>query len=331
MAIMANKICQRMVMEIESLYYFTELAKDLHYRKTAERLFISHQTLSNHIKRLEEFYGVPLFTRTPHLSLTYAGEKLLDYAQTTVVKNALLKSLFSDIKGEEKGAISFGASRLRLSGCIPEILPKFLERFPYVETRLIAQNSDDLIKLLQENKLDFIMATSSVNDTQLEETTLINDQVFLCVSDGLLEKNVPVSINTNGLVVNEHNLSLFADLPFFFLNTTLGQQVHSLFQKIGIMPKIISTIDYTQLVIDLCFKGVAASFVPRAAIADSKMPIPADVHLFPVYNGDRPIFQSLNLISRKDKYYPSYAIYLMRLIENHYKRIDSFSDMLPQN
>ena len=39
-------------MELVSLYYFTELAKDLHMTRTAERLYVSQQTLSNHIARL---------------------------------------------------------------------------------------------------------------------------------------------------------------------------------------------------------------------------------------------------------------------------------------
>ena len=54
-------------MDTLSLYYFSELAKDLHITRTANRLFISQQTLSNHIMRLEEYYGVKLLNRKPSL------------------------------------------------------------------------------------------------------------------------------------------------------------------------------------------------------------------------------------------------------------------------
>ena len=47
-------------MNITSLYYFQELAKNLHMTNTADKLYISQQTLSNHIKRLEEYYGTKL-------------------------------------------------------------------------------------------------------------------------------------------------------------------------------------------------------------------------------------------------------------------------------
>lgn len=60
-------------MNLQSLYYFSELAKTLHMTQTAERSFISQQNLSNHIQRLENYYGVKLFERKPRLQLTYAG------------------------------------------------------------------------------------------------------------------------------------------------------------------------------------------------------------------------------------------------------------------
>ena len=47
-------------MNLISYYYFIEIAKDLHITRTAERLFISQQNLSNHLARLESHYGIEL-------------------------------------------------------------------------------------------------------------------------------------------------------------------------------------------------------------------------------------------------------------------------------
>ena len=55
-------------MDLISLHYFQELSKDLNMTKTAERLYISQQTLSNHIQRLEQYYNAPLFYRKPYRS-----------------------------------------------------------------------------------------------------------------------------------------------------------------------------------------------------------------------------------------------------------------------
>lgn len=67
-------------MNFTSLYYFKELTQDLNMTQTARRLYISQQTLSNHILRLEEYYKIPLFTRRHGLKLTPAGQQLLNFA-----------------------------------------------------------------------------------------------------------------------------------------------------------------------------------------------------------------------------------------------------------
>lgn len=90
-------------MDITSLYYFSELAKDLHMTRTANRLFISQQTLSNHILRLEEYYGTQLFYRKPSLSLTNAGEFVLAFANIVIKEETNLKDILGDIEQQERG------------------------------------------------------------------------------------------------------------------------------------------------------------------------------------------------------------------------------------
>ena len=63
-------------MNLLTLYYFVELARELHVTNTAQKLYISQQNLSQHIQRLEQYYGVSLFHRKPKLALTYEGEQL---------------------------------------------------------------------------------------------------------------------------------------------------------------------------------------------------------------------------------------------------------------
>ena len=123
-------------MDLISLYYFSELAKDLHMTRTASRLFISQQTLSNHIQRLEDYYGTRLLHRKPALSLTTAGEFVLGFANTVNKEQVNLKDILFDIAQQERGVLRFGASALRLNLCLPAILPRFSARYPNVELRI---------------------------------------------------------------------------------------------------------------------------------------------------------------------------------------------------
>ena len=150
-------------MDTLSLYYFSELAKDLHITRTANRLFISQQTLSNHIMRLEEYYGVKLLNRKPSLSLTYAGEYVLSFAETMNRENANLMDILADIQKQKRGLILFGASTLRMSASLPDILPEFSSRYPNVEIRITDMNSKRLEQLILSGDLDLAIVISGAN------------------------------------------------------------------------------------------------------------------------------------------------------------------------
>ena len=56
-----------------NLEYFLVAAEELNFTRAAKKLFISQQSLSNHISNLEKEFDVVLFNRTSPLTLTYAG------------------------------------------------------------------------------------------------------------------------------------------------------------------------------------------------------------------------------------------------------------------
>ena len=59
-----------------NLEYFLAAAEELNITRAAKRLYISQQSLSNHISNLEKEFDVQLFNRTTPLTLTYAGRAL---------------------------------------------------------------------------------------------------------------------------------------------------------------------------------------------------------------------------------------------------------------
>ena len=116
-------------MDLLSLRYFVEVAKDLHITRTANRLYISQQSLSNHIQRLEKHYGVQLLKRKPTLQLTLAGEELLRFAEAMIQENANLTDRLFDIQQGERALLRFGASTGRLNVCLP-IISKLRQIIP---------------------------------------------------------------------------------------------------------------------------------------------------------------------------------------------------------
>ena len=177
-------------MDFTSLYYFIEAAKDLHITMTAKRLFMSQQTLSNCIMRLEKHYGVKLFHRRPRLQLTSAGKEMLRFAEQIYQAETNLKGIFADTVQSDTGEITIGASSPRSNYYLPDVLKKFSSKYPNVTINLIDKTSSELEKLVQKNQVDFaVTVESDISQLKVGVKSTHSDPVYFCVSDKLLHKH----------------------------------------------------------------------------------------------------------------------------------------------
>ena len=59
-----------------SLRYFLVVAEEMSISRAAEKLFVTQQCISSHIKKLEQLYQAELFIRRPTFQLTPEGQAL---------------------------------------------------------------------------------------------------------------------------------------------------------------------------------------------------------------------------------------------------------------
>lgn len=148
-------------MDIISLYYFIEAGKTLNFTKAAQKLFISQQNLSKHIKNLEEYYQVQLFERKPHLKLTDAGKVLMEFAETMFAQERNVKNVLNDISNQRRGTLRIGASAPRSRIFMPEIINLFAAEYPLVQIELINSTSSELEKMAANGEIDFAVGIFS--------------------------------------------------------------------------------------------------------------------------------------------------------------------------
>ena len=93
-----------------NLEYFLAAAEELNFTRAAKRLYISQQSLSNHISNMEKEFDVVLFNRTSPLTLTYAGAGPKGSGQRTFdLKDETYREI-ADIKDFSTGQLSIGVS-----------------------------------------------------------------------------------------------------------------------------------------------------------------------------------------------------------------------------
>ena len=310
-------------MDLISLYYFSELAKDLHMTRTASRLFISQQTLSNHIQRLEQYYGVQLFHRKPALALTTAGEVVLGFADAILKEHTNLRDILSDLEQQERGVLRFGASTLRLNMCLPAVLPAFTARYPNVSLRITDTVTAQLEPLVLNGSLDFAVTLNGEDSPRLVSHQMIDEQVYLCVADSLLrscygEQAGP--LKKKALV--GARVEDFARLPFCVFDNQMGRHVNRCFEEARVVPRAYITTTYTQIATTVCFERLAACFCPQMSLATLRREIPPDINIFPLRYKNQPLTQRLCLIRLKDRYLTHYSKFFLDLLFQYFSEIE---------
>lgn len=301
-------------MHITSLYYFLELTKDLNMTKTAERLYISQQTLSNHIQRLEKYYDSQLLNRKPSLSLTYAGIQVRDFAEIMIKEHENLKGILSDIEDQKRGVLNIGASIARGIQFLPRILPKFLHKYPFVEVRLTNTLSSDSEQMLLEGELDFSIVFPNYSNPSLTTHELLNEQIYLCVPDSLIYRYYgrDEAYYIKARSMDKADIRDFSRLPFCIMRNRLGVQVGLIFEQANIKPDIYFTAETSKQILPVCAMGLAACYCTHMSLVENRLP--GDINIFPLFDGDEPVRQKLAIIRNKQRYLTRYSRYFLEVM-----------------
>ena len=312
-------------MELESLYYFMETARDLHITRTAGRLHISQQTLSNHIARLEAYYGTKLFYRYPTLQLTSAGKEVLNFAQKIHQEELNLKAVLVDTLQSDSGEITMSASSPRFNYYLPNVFEKFSAEFPSVTIDLIDRTSDESELLVQKNQVDFaVTVDTDSRRLKVNVKATYDDPVYFCVSDKLLRKYYGDEMySLREKSVNGANLEDFSRLPFLIVSPLgrLGRKVAQCFNEAGYEPKVYLKAGYTTIMAPVCNAGLAGCFTSHMNMARWHYNMADDVNIFPLNFNGKPVLLKIYVIYSRQRYLNHHCRRFIDLLEEQFKVI----------
>lgn len=201
---------------LKSIEYFLITAEEMNFTRAAERLYISQQALSSHIKRLEDEYHVQLFARKPSLHLTLEGEQMVFYGKQILDSDKKMMAAFSDISTNCRGTLKVGMSRLRSKVFFPDIWKYYHPSHENISIELINGNSAYLDEFLQAGKLDLYLGINIPAAPNQHRIQLAQEVMHCCFSKDLLSRCYPNTWN-NILAEFQRNgavLERISDLPF---------------------------------------------------------------------------------------------------------------------
>ncbi|WP_425628738.1 LysR family transcriptional regulator [Cellulophaga lytica] len=135
--------------------YFLAVAEELHFRKAAERLFISQPGLSRQIKQMEEILETQLFIRNKKkVSLTAAGVYLKDEIEFILNHLELTKRHIKLVSQGKFGELNIGFLGSAMQTVIPDLLLKLKDAFPEINTSLEELSNNAQLNAVLKDGLD---------------------------------------------------------------------------------------------------------------------------------------------------------------------------------
>ncbi len=251
-------------MDIISLRYFVEIANELNFTKAANNLYSSQQCLSQHIRRLEVYYGVKLLERKPKVRLTEAGKLLLEASKSILEIDENLQSSFSYVSNTQKGSIRLGLPSGRAKSILNMALPKLKEKYPNVNLSVFEEHSTKIIEeKVADGTLDIGVGSMHKEKTKtrssLDIIPLCKEKLFLLASDSLLQKYIhDLDVVKYGAYMRElMALPLVMDPQ----RSRIQSIVNEIFVRYGVKPNVVMSSNRGSSIVPLCTRGYCAIFM----------------------------------------------------------------------
>lgn len=244
--------------ELRHLHYFRVLAEELHFRKAAERLFISQPGLTRQIKQMEEIYGTELFERSKRrVGLTEAGKYLKVEVDALFTHLAKVERDIRAIADSDVTELKLGFIGSAVQSVLGQLLVTLKQDYPSIEMDLQElPNGVQLDKLLK-GELDFGFVRIDSLPKGLDSLPVLTEHFSLAVpQDYLIQQD------------NFSSLADFAAEPFILFSKDYSHSyydlVMSIFSDVGVVPKVALRTVNALSIFNLVEQGLGVAIVPSS-------------------------------------------------------------------
>ena len=248
------------------LKYFLLVAEELNITRAAERLYISQQSLSNHISNMEKELDVKLFTRSPKLSLTYAGDLLVQTATQILDLYSQYLTKVGDINRHYMGVLRLGISHTCGLALLPEVLPQFQKEFPMVEFSLYEGNSTHLEDELAHGRVDLIICFQPIMMEDVEVIPLRDEELLLAVPKQFTNEMFGERADEMRVQFSKGaDIAVFQTMPFVLIKR--GNRTRSIidqyFSRYFFKPKLLLETENTITTLAMAEAGIGITICPE--------------------------------------------------------------------
>lgn len=164
------------------LHTFLTLCQTMNYTRAAERLCITQPAVTHQIRALEEHYGCRLFSyQGKTLSLTPKGEQLRELAHSLAYNSQKIEEVLS---APSPVSLRVGATKTIGEFVIAPLVERFLRQNPDAAFSLTVENTQYLLRALEEGQLDFALVEGFFDREKYQSALFRQEEFFgVCAPD----------------------------------------------------------------------------------------------------------------------------------------------------
>lgn len=150
------------------LHVFYTVAKLLSFTKAADTLHMTQPAVTFQVRQLEEYFNTRLFDRTHNrINLTNAGQRVFEFAERIFELYSEMENSVRELIGDVSGVLTLGASTTIAEYMLPALLGDFKRKHPEVNIHLTVSNTDGIVRMVEDNKIDLGVVEAPVSNKNL--------------------------------------------------------------------------------------------------------------------------------------------------------------------
>lgn len=302
---------------------FLCVVEEMSFTRAAEKNYVSQQSVSGHIRKLEYELGARLFVRSPRLRLTDAGRFYYESLKKIQRIEQRTREAITDNSNQIHARLSLGVHADRARMIFPALFPRFHELYPNVKVSLVNGHTVDFMEMLKRGQIEMMIGHDMEPQEGLERELIFEESICFLATEKLLETHLDGWDGQNRDSIRPSEIAQFP-MTCTSYGCAVMDHIRRFLVRENVMPVYLcEVVDYlTQL--RLCREHYTAFFCPESYLIQREFTEAlsvegeARVRALPVEHMDGRIH--VELISRKEDFTPSYMRDFRDILLEEYRR-----------
>jgi len=273
-------------LDLRQLRSFMDVADLGSFSASADKAGLTQPAISLHIRLLEKQLGVRLIERVGRRAQpTAAGHDLLVHARRINDEVAQAIQTVAPHRSGAAGRLRIGTGATACAHLLPAVLGRIRQKMPGIEITVQTGNSQEMLRLLEDNAIDAAVVTLPASGRSLEVREIYTDELVAALPT--VDKNQQRAMTPASLSVRP--LLLYA-------GGNTRKLVDRWFSEGGHSVQPIMELDSVEAIKKLAGAGLGIAIVPKMALENEASSELRWCSLTP------PLERKLALAMRRDKH-----------------------------